>query len=41
VPVKAEFQQVMSFVEYEKFLSELDTSGEHKVLLIDFLAIGG
>lgn len=31
----------MTFVEYEKFLTELDANGEHKVLLIDFLSLSG
>lgn len=41
MPKKTEYQQVMSFVDYEKFLTELDASGEQKVLLLDFVSLGG
>lgn len=31
----------MSFEEYEKFLAEMDRIGNEKVLLLDFISLGG
>lgn len=31
----------MTFEEYEKFLAEIDENDQEKVLLIDFISLGG
>ena len=31
----------MSFEDFEKFLAELDGNGEHKIMLMDFISLGG
>lgn len=35
------YKQVMSFADYEKFLSELAGDNMHKLLLLDFTSLGG
>ena len=38
---KPAYKQVMTFEEYEKFIAELAGDGTHKVLLLDFVSLGG
>lgn len=41
VVVKPPYKQVMTFEEFEKFLAELDGNGEHRIMLMDFISLGG